>query len=351
MLSVSFWHGRSVLLLGHTGFKGSWMSIFLMHLGARVTGFALAPATNPALFTLAGIGDHIDSVIGDIRDREAVDAVIKQARPEIVLNLAAQPLVRFSYAEPVETFETNVMGSVNLLNALRSSSNLQAIVNVTSDKCYEITSKEGGYDENDPLGGYDPYSSSKAAAELVTLSYRRSFFEAKGVGVATARAGNVIGGGDWSPDRLITDVVTAFESKRKVYLRYPSSTRPWQHVLDPLYGYLLLAENLVAQPDAFSGPWNFGPNLEDTRQVKDVVERFAINFGVEQSWQAASGEHPHEAALLSVNTTKALSKLGWKPTWNFEQAIEETTNWYLQYSSRGASDLCNSQLKKFLSSI
>ncbi|WP_313617851.1 CDP-glucose 4,6-dehydratase, partial [Rhizobium sp.] len=287
-VNISFWRGKRVLLTGHTGFKGSWLSLWLQNLGAHVTGFALPPPTSPSLFEATGVADGMTSLIGDIRDLEALKNAVRTADPEIVIHMAAQPLVRYSYVNPVETFSTNVMGVVNLLEAVRESQKIRAVVNVTTDKCYENREWPWGYRENEPMGGYDPYSSSKACAELVTAAYRRSYFTTPSnghrVAVATARAGNVIGGGDWAKDRLIPDIVYAFSQGVPASIRNPQAIRPWQHVLESLRGYLILAENLFEHGDEFAEAWNFGPNDDDAKPVSWITERMAELWGNEASW-------------------------------------------------------------------
>ena len=294
--SSAFWHDRRVLVTGHTGFKGAWLSLWLSRLGARVTGLALAPETSPSLFTLAGLAERVDSRLGDIRSRAIVDAVVAESRPEVVFHLAAQALVRRSYADPVATYETNVMGTAHVLEAARRADGLRAVVVVTSDKCYENREWWWPYREDDALGGYDPYSSSKGCAELVTAAWRRSYFggPASPAGVASARAGNVIGGGDWAEDRLVPDCMRAFGTSTPVVIRRPAAVRPWQHVLEPLAGYLLLAERLAEGP-GFAEAWNFGPSVDDARPVSWVVDRLVRFWGGDARWAHDGSEQPHEA--------------------------------------------------------
>lgn len=335
-----FWKGRRVLLTGHTGFKGAWLSLWLQHLGAEVHGYALSPVTDPSLFEVASVAGGMRSTIADIRDRVQLEACMVDAQPEIVFHLAAQPIVRLSYEEPVETFATNVMGTVHLLDSVRRVASVRAVINVTSDKCYENREWDRGYIETDALGGFDPYSSSKGCVELATAAYRNSFFSplahAKhGVGVATARAGNVIGGGDWSRDRLVPDIIRSIEAGSAVRIRNPLSTRPWQHVLEPLSGYMLLAEQLVKNGATFAEAWNFGPVEQDARPVEWVVRQLVEQWGGGATWQKDAGEHPHEARFLKLDITKARERLGWQPRWGLPECIERIVEWY-QARARGA---------------
>ena len=327
-LSSSFWSNKRVLVTGHTGFKGGWLSIWLQRLGADVAGFALPPATDPSLFTLADVAEGMRSVTGDVRDLEAVSALVNDFRPEIIIHMAAQALVRPSYADPVETYSTNVMGTVNILEAARNCDAVRAVVNVTTDKCYENLEREEGYREDEPLGGHDPYSSSKGCAELVTASYRRSF----SLAVASARAGNVIGGGDWAEDRLLPDMMRSFMSNAVVSIRNPASTRPWQHVLEPLHGYLLLAERLYDDAPKFAEAWNFGPDDNDAKPVEWLADRVVSLWGDSASWtNTADSEQPHEAGFLRLNCDKAKGRLGWKPRMNIDQALSWTVEWYRSF--------------------
>ena len=326
----SFWRQRRVLVTGHTGFKGSWLTLWLQALGAQVHGLALAPPTTPSLHDVAGLGARApdDEAACDVRDAEAVHARVAQVRPEIVLHLAAQPLVRLSYTEPLTTYATNVMGTAHVLDAVRRVGGVRAVVSVTTDKCYENREWLWGYREDEALGGHDPYSSSKAGAELVTAAWRRSFLAAAGCAVASARAGNVIGGGDWAADRLVPDALRAFEAGRPVVLRHPHATRPWQHVLEPLAGYLLLAEALHAQGDAVAEAWNFGPADTDARPVQWIVERLARLWGDGARWDVDPGTHAHEAHSLRLDCTKARSRLGWTPVWPLHEALERIVAWH-----------------------
>jgi CDP-glucose 4,6-dehydratase len=323
------------LLTGHTGFKGSWLSIWLQSLGAKVVGYALPPSTNPNLFALATVEQGMTSVIGDIRDLDKLQSVFASHQPEIVFHMAAQPLVRYSYQNPVETYATNVMGTVHLLESVRNTPSVKAVVNITTDKCYENKEWIWGYRESEPMGGYDPYSNSKACAELVSAAYRSSFFNSDnyalhGVAIATARAGNVIGGGDWSKDRLIPDILNAFEYGRKVEIRNPLAIRPWQHVMEPLRGYLTLAEQLFKDGASFGEAWNFGPNDEDVKSVGWIVEQLASMWGLDAQWQIDIGEHPHEAHHLKLDISKARSMLGWHPALHLKDALTLIIDWSRQ---------------------
>ncbi|QIN62846.1 CDP-glucose 4,6-dehydratase [Caballeronia sp. SBC1] len=333
MVDQAFWHGKKVFLTGHTGFKGSWLTLWLQALGARVTGFALAPDTTPNLFTLGRVDDGIESIIGDIRDRALLAEAMKAASPDIVIHMAAQPLVRESYVTPVETYETNVMGTVHVLDAIRQVPGVRSVVVVTTDKCYENREWEWGYRENEAMGGYDPYSSSKGCAELVTSAYRNSFFNpatyAKhGVAMASGRAGNVIGGGDWAADRLIPDIMRAISRGETVNIRNPHAIRPWQHVLEPLSGYLILAERLYTDGPRFADAWNFGPNDSDAQPVQAIVERLTSQWGDGARWSLDGGEHPHEATFLKLDCSKARARLGWRPRWDLNHTLDSIVAWY-----------------------
>lgn len=326
-VNPDFWRNKRVFLTGHTGFKGSWLSLWLQSMDTQVVGYALAPPTNPSLFEIAGVGSGMTSIIGDIRDLTRLREVFAEYRPEIVIHMAAQPLVRYSYAEPVETYSTNVMGTVNLLEAARNTASVRAVVNVTTDKCYENREWLWGCRENEAMGGFDPYSSSKGCAELVTAAYRRSFFEPAGIALASARAGNVIGGGDWAEDRLIPDFLRAIDAGVTLKIRSPQSTRPWQHVLEPLSGYLRLAEYLFIQGETFAEGWNFGPNDEDARPVRWIVERLAqMHPGV--NWECDEAPQPHEAHYLKLDSSKAKSRLGWQARWRLPAALQKTLEWH-----------------------
>lgn len=328
-----FWKDKRVLLTGHTGFKGSWLSLWLQSMGAQVAGYALAPPTNPSLFEVADVGTGMDSFIGDIRDLEYLRRVFAEHRPEIVIHMAAQPLVRYSYAEPVETYSTNVMGTVNLLEVVRTTPGVKVVVNVTSDKCYENREWAWGYRENEAMGGYDPYSSSKGCAELVTAAYRNSYFHPEkysthGVAIATGRAGNVIGGGDWADDRLIPDIVRAIMQGQPVNIRSPHAIRPWQHVLEPLAGYLALAQKLYEEGAEYAEGWNFGPNDQDAKPVQWIVEQLTSAWGEGASWILDGGEHPHEAHYLKLDCAKARMRLDWQPRWHLQEALGAIIEWH-----------------------
>ncbi len=325
-----FWRGKRVFLTGHTGFKGAWLALWLRRMGAEVTGFALA-AEEPSLARAIGIGGYVASIEGDIRDFARVEREMRAAEPQIVLHLAAQALVRLSYREPIETFATNVMGTAHVLEAARRAGSVRAVVSVTTDKCYENVEWDWAYRETDRLGGHDPYSASKACAELVTAAWRKSFLSDGSLAVATARAGNVIGGGDWSLDRLVPDCVRAFGAGEVVEIRSPHATRPWQHVLEPLGGYLLLAEQLWQQGQKVADAWNFGPVLEDVQPVSWVVDRLARSWGNGAAMRVTEGPHPHEAGFLAVDSTRARNRLGWRPRLRLASALEWTGQWYRQH--------------------
>lgn len=332
-LVTGFWRGRRVLITGHSGFKGSWLSLWLQQLGAEVCGIGLPPLAKPSLFSEAGVDALVRSEMTDIRDLEKTRAVFSSFRPEIVFHMAAQPLVRASYDDPAGTYATNVLGTAHVLEAVRRTDSVRAVVVITTDKCYENKEWVWAYRENDRLGGHDPYSSSKACAELVVSSFRDSFFnpdhyEEHGVAVATARAGNVIGGGDWSKDRLIPDIMRAFTSGQMVQIRHPDAIRPWQHVLEPLWGYMQLAQFLVEHGAAFGEPWNFGPQASDAKPVRWIVEQLAKEYGQGAKWQLDENEHPHEAGVLKLDWSKAESRLQWRPMMSIEQALRLTGDWY-----------------------
>lgn len=326
MINSEFWKDKKVFLTGHTGFKGSWLSIWLNSMGAVVKGYGLKPETKPNLFTIAGVGGLVESEINDIRDYSALCSSILEFSPDIVFHMAAQPLVRASYKKPLETYETNVMGTVNLLEAVRQCSSVKAVINITTDKCYENNEWVWGYKETDPMGGRDPYSSSKGCSELVTASYRESFLKEANIGVATARAGNVIGGGDWAEDRLIPDILRAFEASSPVIIRNPNATRPWQHVLEPLSGYLSLAEHLFKSPEEFSEAWNFGPYDRDVRPVDWILDQMTTLWPG-ASWSLDRNDNPHEARLLKLDISKASAMLGWAPTWDLNVTLGKIVRW------------------------
>jgi CDP-glucose 4,6-dehydratase len=335
-----FWRNKRVLLTGHTGFKGSWLSLWLQSLGAEGHGLSLDPPTTPNLFTVAQVATGMAShTIGDIRDLATVQTAMQASQPDIVIHMAAQPLVRLSYAEPVETYATNVMGTVHVLESARHTPSVKAIVVVTTDKCYENKEWPWGYRENEPMGGHDPYSNSKGCAELVTSAYRNSFLKGSGIAVASARAGNVIGGGDWATDRLVPDILKAFEKNQPVTIRNPHATRPWQHVLEPLSGYLTLAEQLYTQGQAFAEGWNFGPQDDDAKPVKWIVEHMVNIWGNGANWKQEGGVHPHEANYLKLDISKAKAQLGWTPRWPLAKALELIVAWHQAY-------LANDDMKK-----
>lgn len=335
-MTPSFWKNKRVFLTGHTGFKGSWLSLWLHAYGAKVIGYALPPNTQPSLFELAKVDTKIASHMGDIRDGEALKSAVIHAKPDIIFHLAAQPLIRYSYQHPVETYQTNVLGTVNILESLRFSDTAKILVNVTTDKCYENKEWNWGYREIDPIGGYDPYSSSKGCAELVTAAYRTSYFNPKtwadhGKAVASARAGNVIGGGDWSEDRLIPDIVKALAQGKKPLIRFPAAIRPWQHVLESLSGYLVLAEKLWQAPLAYAEGWNFGPEDHVCRPVAWIVDHLCQRWGDGAGWEQSNEQHPHEATYLKLDISKAKARLQWYPHWTIDQALDATVFWYKQW--------------------
>ncbi len=332
----AFWAGRRVFLTGHTGFKGSWLSLWLQAMGAQVKGFALAPDTSPALFNVAEVGRGMESEIGDIRDLAALTRSLIDFAPDTVIHMAAQPLVRLSYQEPVETYAVNVMGTVNLLEAVRGCAAVRAAVVVTTDKCYENREWPWGYRESEPMGGHDPYSSSKGCAELVTSAYRRSFFVAPdSAAVASARAGNVIGGGDWACDRLLPDILRSVEASAPAEVRNPLSIRPWQHVLEPLSGYLLLVQALHARGQEVAEGWNFGPRDEDARPVAWIADRMVSLWGNGARWRHEDGKQPHEARYLKLDISKARSDLGWAPRWTLDEALERIVAWHRTWRAGG----------------
>ena len=332
-MNSAFWQGKRVFLTGHTGFKGGWLSLWLQQLGADVTGYALEAPTKPSLFEVANVAHGMQSVIGDVRDGDAVKRAMAAARPDIVIHMAAQPLVRYSYVNPVETYATNVMGVVNLLEAVRATPGVRAVVNVTSDKCYENREWPWGYRENEAMGGYDPYSNSKGCAELVTAGYRSSFFNAEkyaehGIALGSGRAGNVIGGGDWALDRLIPDMLRAIGAGEPVMIRNPHAIRPWQHVLEPLSGYLTLAEKLYTEGPVHAEGWNFGPHDTDAKPVEWIIERMTQEWGAGASWSLDGQNHPHEATYLKLDCSKARGQLGWHPRWDIGQTIAKIVEWH-----------------------
>lgn len=355
-MDKAFWQGKKVFLTGNTGFKGSWLCLWLQELGAQVTGYALQPPTDPSLFELCKIDSLIHSLIGDVRDREHLVSAMQQAKPEIVIHMAAQPLVRDSYKNPVETYEINVMGTVNVLEAVRHCDSVRAVVNVTTDKCYENKEWLWGYRENEPMGGYDPYSNSKGCSELVTAAYRSSFFnpadyEKHHVALASARAGNVIGGGDWAADRLIPDFIRALEGNQKILIRSPQAIRPWQHVLEPLSGYLELAEKLYTGGPAYAEGWNFGPDDSDAKNVEWIVRTMCSLWGENAGYEVDTGNHPHEANYLKLDCSKAKVRLHWQPRWHLEYTLEKIVEWVRSYrQSRAMRDVCLQQIREYMKS-
>ncbi|PWQ95805.1 CDP-glucose 4,6-dehydratase [Leucothrix pacifica] len=351
MIDQRFWQGKRVYLTGHTGFKGSWLALWLGSLGATVKGYALTPPTQPSLFEQARVAEKIESEIGDIRDLVQLTASMAAFNPDILIHMAAQPLVRLSYEEPIETYETNVIGTAKVLEAAKSCTSLKAIINVTTDKCYENREWVWGYRENEPMGGHDPYSSSKGCAELVTSAYRRSFMQEKGIGLASVRAGNVIGGGDWASDRLIPDILRAFEFQKAVVIRNPSATRPWQHVLEPLSGYLLLAQQLYQEPESYAEGWNFGPHDEDAQPVEWILNHM-VSCWEGSSWTLDQNAHPHEAGYLKLDISKAKARLGWQPTWRLDRALAKIIEWHQAWlSKQDMQAICLSEINKYMSEM
>ena len=335
MIDLSFWQGRKVFLTGHTGFKGSWLSLWLGQLGAKLTGYALEAPTRPSLFHVAKADKAlVNSNHGDIRDEPTLTNAMLAAEPEIVIHMAAQSLVRDSYTDPVGTYSTNVMGTVNLLEAVRKIPSVKAVINITSDKCYENKEWIWGYRENEAMGGHDPYSSSKGCAELVSSAYRRSFLQDAGIALATARAGNVIGGGDWAKDRIIPDAINAFIESRPLIIRNPMAIRPWQHVLEPLSGYIILCQQLINHPEAYAKGWNFGPKEEDVEPVSTLADTMVRFWGDNAQWQFDVSEHPHEAHYLKLDCSMAKTLLKWKPLWGLDHALDETVKWYKSWHNK-----------------
>jgi len=355
-LDLVFWSNRKVLITGHTGFKGSWLCLVLSNMGADVYGYALEPPTTPSLFNEAKIDDLITSFIGDIRDYEKLLGIVQKVKPEIVIHMAAQPLVRESYKNPVETYAINVMGTVNLLEAIRHTPGIKAVVNVTTDKCYENREWHWGYRENEPMGGYDPYSNSKGCSELVTLAFRSSYFnpmdyQKHGVALASARAGNVIGGGDWANDRLIPDFIRAISKGEEVKIRSPLAIRPWQHVLEPLTGYLTLASKLFTEGPKYAEGWNFGPDYKDSRDVKWTIETICRIWGDGASYSIDNNPQPHEANYLKLDWSKAKAELGWSPKWDIETTLKRIVDWYKEYiKGENMRNFCYKQIDEYCNS-
>jgi CDP-glucose 4,6-dehydratase len=353
-VNLNFWRDKKVFLTGHTGFKGSWLSLWLQSLGAVVTGYALNPKTQPNLFELANVAKNMHSIIGDIRDLDSIKNAMKATNPDIVIHMAAQPLVRYSYSHPVETYATNVMGTVHLLEAARENKNIKAILNVTSDKCYENKELNRGYKEDDPMGGFDPYSNSKGCAELVTSAYRNSFFNIDdyrehGVALATGRAGNVIGGGDWAEDRLVPDLFRAFINKKSVAIRNPNAIRPWQHVLEPLRGYLTLTEKLYSEGPDFAESFNFGPQESDAKSVEYIANYLVSLWQEGASWSHDKKDQPHEAHFLKLDIHKAKDQLGWEPRLSLDEALRYTSDWYRSHEKKeNMHEVTIKQIKDYL---
>jgi CDP-glucose 4,6-dehydratase len=352
-INRDYWNGRRVLLTGHTGFKGSWLTVWLKTLGAQIIGYGLPPPTTPSLYELVRASDGITSIIGDIRSFDLLKETLREQRPEVVFHMAAQSVVRHSQEDPLETYTTNVIGTVNLLEAIRQQRLECVVVNVTSDKCYENRNSVWGYRETDPLGGHDPYSSSKACAELVTAAFRDSYFtpgnsKKPSVVIASARAGNVIGGGDWTPYQLIPDIIRAFLDNRAVRLRNPDAVRPWQFVLEPLRGYLLLAERLSVDGSRFAEGWNFGPIAQDAKSVRCIAQLTSTLWGNDARWETDPGDHPYEAHLLKLDISKSTSRLGWSPKIRLDQALRWVVEWYKAFAEeRDLREVTQSQIQRY----
>lgn len=356
VIDSNFWNGKRVFLTGHTGFKGSWLSIWLLEMGAEVIGYSVDIPTQPSLFDVAGLKNKVKHILGDVRDYDMLLQSIQDTEPEILVHMAAQPLVRLSYESPKETYETNIMGTVNILETVRNVPRVKSTVIVTTDKCYENKEWLYGYREIDPMGGYDPYSSSKGASELVVSAYNKSFFSNTNQVISSARAGNVIGGGDWAKDRLVPDIILSINNEEKVLIRNPKAIRPWQHVLEPLSGYLLLAEKSYNGEPVNEG-WNFGPLDEDAKNVKWITEKIGDFWGKKDVWEKDGNDHPHEANYLKLDISKARMKLKWTPRWNTETALEKTTRWYKDFynhmllTQHDVYQRCLDDLKSYIDSI
>jgi len=353
-MDVSFWKGKKVLITGHTGFKGSWLSLWLQQAGAEVVGVSLDPPTTPSLYEQAQVADGMISLHADIRDLDRMQSIFAEYQPEIVFHLAAQSLVRYSYREPVETYASNVMGTLHILEAIRACRSVRAALMITTDKCYQNREWEWGYRENDPMGGHDPYSSSKGCAELLIASYRASYFPPEQyaqhkVAIASARAGNVIGGGDWAEDRLIPDIIRAFQQSETVRIRNPHAIRPWQHVLEPLAGYIALAERLYQEGSDWADAWNFGPAEEDARPVEWIVQAMSAQWGEDSGWVVDDASHPHEASYLKLDCSRAHGRLKWRPRWNLEEALGQIVNWHKALAAGNqARTLCQQQITEYM---
>ena len=348
MIEKAFWSGKRVFITGHTGFKGSWLSLWLNSLGAEVKGYSLLPPSMPSLFVEARVGELVDSTIGDIRNQDSLYESMVNFDPEILIHMAAQPLVRYSYDEPIETFDVNIIGTAKVLEVARSCDNLKAIINITTDKCYENEGFDKSYKETDPMGGFDPYSTSKGCSELVAASYRRSYLRELGIGVASVRAGNVIGGGDWADDRLIPDILKSFELKKPVIVRNPNSTRPWQHVLEPLSGYLILAQKLYNNSEEYSEGWNFGPFEKDVQPVNWILDQMILRWP-DASWKLDKKAQPHEAGFLKLDISKARDRLNWRPVWSLDKTLEKIIFWHRAWvNKQDMQYLCLTEIEDYM---
>lgn len=356
MINSDFWKDKKVLVTGHTGFKGSWLCIWLLEMGAEVIGYALDPYTTKDNFVLSGLSEKMIDIRGDIRDRKKLEEVFLKFKPEVVFHLAAQPLVLQSYEIPVETYEINVMGSIHVMESIRKCTETKIAIMITTDKCYENKEQLWGYRENDALGGFDPYSSSKGAAEIAINSWRQSFFNPKenkmhGKAISSVRAGNVIGGGDWAKDRIIPDCIKAIEANRSIEIRSPESIRPWEHVLEPLGGYILLAEKMAEDHEEYSSSWNFGPNLDSVVTVWEIAEKLIENYGRGTLLDISGKQTPHEAKLLALDISKARFKLGWKPILNIDETMKMVSEWYSKYEENEVYTLCVKQIEMYIGKL